>query len=336
MKKGKQSYLLNNRIFVKDTSVLVGKRESEGPLKEYFYDVLEDDLFNSKSYELAECKMQRHTLQNLLKKCEMKIDDVDCLMGGDLQNQIFATSFAAREFHASFLGLYGACSTFGEGLALASLLIDGGDFKNIVVTTSSHFSSAERNYRFPLELGNQRTPLSQWTVTASGSVMLSYDSPEEEIVPAITAVTIGKTIDYGVTDANDMGAAMAPAAFDTLKTHFSELSRSPSYYDAIFTGDLGIFGLDLCAHLLEQDGITMPKSFSDCGKIIFSEKQKVFMGGSGAGCSSAVFGAYIYEQMKKGELKKVLLVPTGALLNKDSPLQKQSIPGIAHAVAIEV
>lgn len=335
MKKGRQSYILENPPCVMGTSTLVGKREHEGQLSEFFDEVLDDDLFGMKSYELAECKMQRHTLKRLLDKTEEKEENIDCIIGGDLQNQIFASCFAAREFNASFFGLYGACSTFGEGLIIASFLLNTENFNKIIVTASSHFSSAERNYRFPLELGNQRTPLSQWTVTGSGSVLLQKDGKGERI-PRITAVTAGKVVDFGVTDANDMGAAMAPAAADTLRAHFTETGRNPNYYDAIYTGDLGIFGLETAAYLLEKGGISMPKTFNDCGKSMFTEKQKTFMGGSGAGCSAVVFGAYLYRQMKEGKLNKVLLVPTGALLNKDSPLQKQTIPAIAHAVAIEV
>lgn len=336
MKKGKQTFIFNDPPKIMDTSVLVGKREHEGNLHEYFDEVLDDDLFGMKSYELAECKMQRYTMKRLLEKVGKEEGDVDCIMGGDLQNQIFATSFAAREFSAPFFGIYGACSTFGEGLALAASLLNTDNFTDIILTVSSHFSSAEKNYRFPLELGNQRTPLSQWTVTGSSSIYITNKDVEGENVPKITAATVGRVIDYGVSDANNMGAAMAPAATETLKAHFSDLSRNPNYYDLILTGDLGIFGLNATAYLMSEAGYTMPKSFNDCGKMIFSEKQKVYMGGSGAGCSACVFGAYIYRLIKEGKLNKVLLVPTGALLNRDSPLQKQSIPAIAHAVAIEV
>ncbi len=335
MKKGRQSYVLETTPYITETATLVGKREHEGQLSQYFDEVLDDDLFGMKSYELAECKMQRHTLKRLLEKTGETEENIDCIIGGDLQNQIFASCFAAREFNASFLGLYGACSTFGEGLIVASMLLNTDNFNKIIVTTSSHFSSAERNYRFPLELGNQRTPLSQWTVTGSGSVMRKKDA-EGERIPKITAVTVGKVVDFGVTDANDMGAAMAPAAADTLRAHFSETGRAPTYYAAIYTGDLGIFGLDTTRYLLEKGGISMPKTFNDCGKSMYTEKQKTYMGGSGAGCSAVVFGAYLYRQLKEGAINKLLLVPTGALLNKDSPLQKQTIPAIAHAVAIEV
>lgn len=335
MKKGKQSIVFEKDVFINDGASYVGKRESEGNLSGYFKNVLKDDLMKEKSYELAETRMQQMTVNELLRLSGKKISDFDCIMGGDLQNQIFATSFCAREFDVPFFGLYGACSTFGEGLTLGSMLIDGGNFNNVIVVTSSHFSSAERNYRFPLELGNQRTPLSQWTVTASGAVTLSNEK-YKDFTPKITAVTVGKVVDYGVTDANNMGASMAPAAAGTISAHFSDLDRSPDYYDAIFTGDLGIFGHDLSKKLLNDHGIRMPDTFSDCGKIIFKKEQKVFMGGSGAGCCSAVFASYLFEKMRAGEIKKLLFVPTGALLNKDSPLQKQSIPGIAHAVAIEV
>ena len=334
MRKGKQSFILNNPPSIISTSTIVGQRESEGALGEYFDMSLEDDSYGEKTYELAECKMQKHVVQEVLKKAGLTADNIDAVVSGDLLNQIFASCFSARDIDASFFGLYGACSTFGEGLVLASMLLNTDMFEHILVSTSSHFSSAERQYRFPLELGNQRPPLSQWTVTGAGACILKKNA--EDGYPKITAVTAGKVVDFGVTDVNDMGAAMAPAAADTLTTHFSETDRNPNYYDLIVTGDLGLFGADLCRHLCQEAGCTLPKTYSDCGGMIFLPEQKTFQGGSGAGCSNVVFNGYIYKQMLAGKYKKVLLVPTGALLNKDSPLQKQSIPGIAHAVSIEM
>lgn len=334
MRKGKQSFILNQTPSIMATATIVGKRESEGALGEYFDESLEDDSYGEKTYELAECKMQKHVVSEVLKKTGLTTDNIDAVISGDLLNQIFASSFSAREIDASFFGLYGACSTFGEGLILASLLLNTDMFEHIMVSTSSHFSSAERQYRFPLELGNQRPPLSQWTVTGAGACVLKKTA--EEGFPKITAVTAGRVVDFGVTDVNDMGAAMAPAAADTLMTHFSETERNPNYYDLIVTGDLGLFGADLCRHLCEEGGYTLPKSYGDCGGMIFLPEQKTFQGGSGAGCSNVVFCSYIYKQMLAKKFKKVLLVPTGALLSKDSPLQKQTIPGIAHAVSIEM
>ncbi|MEG1612751.1 MAG: stage V sporulation protein AD [Clostridia bacterium] len=334
MRKGKQTFIFDNPPSIISTGTIVGNRESEGPLGEYFDEALEDDIYGEKSFELAECKMQKQAIQIALKKADLTFDHIDAIVSGDLLNQIFASSFSARDFDAAFFGLYGACSTYGEGLIIASMLLNTGMFEHILVSSSSHFSSAERQYRFPLELGNQRVPTSQWTVTGAGSTILSNESIDG--FPKITAVTAGKVIDYGITDVNNMGAAMAPAAYDTITKHFSETERNPNYYDLIATGDLGRFGSELLIHLCQEDGCTLPKSYTDCGKMIFSPEQKTFQGGSGAGCSNVVFNGFIYKQMMQNKFKKVLLVPTGALLSKDSPLQKQSIPSIAHAIAIEM
>lgn len=334
MKKGKQSYIFDIPPTIISTSSVVGKRESEGPLGSYFDEMLDDDLYGEKSYELAECKMQKHAANLALKKAGINIYDIDAILGGDLLNQIYASSFSARDFDTPYFGLYGACSTFGEELIIGSMLINTGMFNHILCSTSSHFSTAERQYRFPLELGNQRTPTSQWTVTGAGSTILSSKAVEN--APKITAVTVGKVIDFGITDVNNMGAAMAPAACDTMLTHFSELDRNPNYYDSIVTGDLGRFGAELVQHLCAEGGCILPKSYTDCGQMIYSPKQKTFQGGSGAGCSNIVFNGFFYKLLTENKIKKMLLVPTGALLSRDSSLQKQTIPSIAHAIAIEM
>ena len=285
MKKGKQSVLFQKDIFINDAASYVGKRESEGNLRDYFQNVLQDDLMKEKSYELAETKMQKMTVEKLLDVSGKTANDFDCIMGGDLQNQIFATSFCAREFGIPFFGLYGACSTFGEGLCAGGLFIESGNFKNIIVVTSSHFSSAERNYRFPLELGNQRTPLSQWTVTASGAVTLS-DEKYKDFAPKITAITIGKVVDFGVTDANNMGAAMAPAAADTLKTHFSDLSRNPDYYDAIFTGDLEFSVTSFARTFYRMTVLQCRKPFRIAGKSFFRKNKRYLWAAAGQGAAA--------------------------------------------------
>ncbi|HKL93843.1 MAG TPA: hypothetical protein VJZ69_01005, partial [Clostridia bacterium] len=261
---------------------------------------------------------------------------------------------------------YNACSTFGEAIAIASLFLNSGVFETISCSTSSHFSSAERQYRSPLELGNQRTPTSQWTVTGSGCTILSsksridlqnrtndkYDNGTKSNVASakenaqnidklnsfevrVTSATLGRVIDMGLDDETDMGSAMAPAAADTLITHFKETGRAPSYYDAILTGDLGIFGKKMLSLILEDEGYTLPEYYEDCGSIYYTDNQKCKQGGSGAGCSSTAFNSHYLNKLMRGELKKVLLVPTGALLNKDTPLQKETIPAIAHAVSFE-
>lgn len=334
MKLGKQSVKFDYPPKIIAGSSVVGPREGEGTLGKYFDEVLTDDLYGEKSYELAECKMHKHAIDLALEKAKLTVADVDLILSGDLLNQNFASNFAARDFTCSFFGLYSACSTYGEGLILAATMMQTGNYKDVVVSTSSHFSTAERQYRFPLELGNQRTPLSQWTVTGAGATILDSEYPDE--APQITLATAGKIIDFGVSDANNMGAAMAPAAADTLITHFRETGRAPSYYDSIFTGDLGKFGLELTRYLCADAGYELPKSYVDCGAMIYAPEQQTFQGGSGAGCSNVVFNGFILRQMFDRKLNRILLVPTGALLSKNSTLQKQTIPAIAHAVSIEM
>lgn len=328
--KGK-TVLFDNPPVITASAGVAGKKEGEGPLRNEFDEVFDDTTMGQESFEQAESALLKNAVIRALTKANKSAADVDFIMTGDLLDQCTGSCFALKDLEIAFIGMYGACSTMALTLCNSAMLIDAGA-RCCVAGASSHFASSERQFRYPLEYGGQRPPTSQWTVTGAGAAVVVKNGSG----PKIKAIHIGTITDLGIKDANNMGAAMAPAAADTLKTHFSDLSRSPDYYDVIFTGDLGIFGHELCAHLLSNDGITMPKTFSDCGKIIFSEKQKVFMGGSGAGCSSAVFASYLFELLRKNEIKKLLLVPTGALLNKDSPLQKQSIPGIAHAVSIEV
>lgn len=310
---------------------IAGPKEGNGPFAEYFHLVLKDDLFGEKSYEKAECKMLEHCLGNAIDDAKLEPKDIDLLICGDLLNQTISSNFAARRFDSSYIGLYGACSTMAESLALASCLVDGGYFGTVVCGTTSHFSTAERQYRFPLELGNQRPPTSQWTATASGADVISLNGKG----PKICAATFGKVIDYGVKDVNDMGAAMAPAAADTIATHLLNLKRSPTDYDLILTGDLGKMGSEVLIDLLEREGITLKNNYSDCGQMMYSIKQKAFMGASGAGCSASIFNSVIMNMLKRKKLKRVLLVATGALLSTTSSQQGESIPCIAHAVEIE-
>lgn len=332
MNGGEQTIRFDKKAVIVSGYGLVGPKEGKGPLAEYFDEIAQDDLFDQKSYEKAECKMHLLAIERAIERAGLHETDMCALLSGDLLNQIISSSFTARELDIPFLGLYNACSTFGEALCLGAILISGGFMKRVACSTSSHFSTAERQYRYPLELGTQMTPTAQWTVTGSGCSVLC----DEGEGPKITCITIGKVIDYGITDANNMGAAMAPAAAYTIAKHLQETGRQPDYYDWIVTGDLGIFGSEMLCRLLESDGIDIRHIHRDCGKMIFDVKQKVHMGGSGAGCSSAVFNTYILQQMREGKLHKILLVPTGALLSKVSSLQGENIPGIAHAVAIEV
>lgn len=331
MKKGKQTFELEQPPKIIGAYSTAGPFEAKGNFKEYFDTVLKDDEWGEKTHEKTELKIHKFTIANALDRAKRPIEEVDAMMCGDLLNQIISSSFAARDFDTVFLGVYGACSTFGEALSLASLLISSGNMKTITCSTCSHYSTAERQYRYPLELGTQPTPTSQWTVTGSGCSVLSIEGEG----PRITSCTLGKVIDKGIIDVNNMGAAMAPAACETIYAHLNDLGRDPNYYDLIVTGDLGKFGKNVLLHLMEEKGIKLT-NYDDCGALIYKTEQKTVQGGSGAGCSSLVFNSYLYKEMQKKNLNKILLVPTGALLSKLSSLQGESIPGIAHAVAIEV
>ncbi|WP_297429215.1 stage V sporulation protein AD [Clostridium sp.] len=312
---------------------IVGPKEGQGPLSNYFDEILDDDTLGKKSFEKAESQMMFTAISQALKKAKLKETDIDYLFSGDLLNQIISSSFAAREFSIPFFGLYGACSTMSESLSLASIIMDGGFANYVVATTSSHFSSAERQFRFPLEYGSQRPQTAQWTVTGSGAVVLGHEGN----FPEVTYVTTGIVKDYGQKDANNMGAAMAPAAADTIVSHFKDTGKNPEDYDIIATGDLGVIGKELTDKLIEEFGYNIRKQHIDCGEIIFDNKnQNTQSGGSGCGCSAVVFTGYLYKRLMKKEIKKVLLVSTGALMSTTSSLQGETIPGIAHAVAIEM
>lgn len=331
MKIGSQTIKYDKNVYIKGTFSIVGPSEAEGPLCEYYDLRIKKDALDQESYEKAESIMHLMAIQNACKSINMLPDDLDVVLAGDLENQITASTFAARKINTSFMGLYGACATFGQALTVAAMMIDSGNANTVSCSTSSHFSTAERQYRYPLELGTAMTPTSQRTVTASGASILSY---EGENCPVITYATIGKVIDYGLKNANNMGAAMAPAAADSFLAHLSETGRDADYYDLILTGDLGKFGMQLFSDLLEEKGIKL-SNYGDSGAMIFGDDKTKVMGGSGAGCINAVFNSYVIKKMREKSLNKVLLVPTGALMSKDSPLQKQNIPAQAYCVAIE-
>ncbi len=391
-----RTFQLSKAVYIKSGFTIVGPKEGDGNFGDCFDIVLKNDIWCEKSFEKCESKMQRDAITGAIKKAGLTREEIDVITGGDLLNELSATSLAARNFPGAFLGLYNACSTFSESILIGSILISGGYAKNVACSTSSHFASAERQYRFPLELGNQRTPTAQWTITGAGCTVLSDEMPsrinhrvydddviaidegmnidqktlekykksiekQKKVLDAdksnlfernfnksyndyaspnthyacVTGGTFGRVVDLGIDDEANMGAAMAPAACDTILTHFQESGLPVDYYDGIFTGDLGRFGKETLEYLLAKEGIELPSYYMDCGASYFAPEQKTYQGGSGAGCVNTAFNGYILKKLQRGELKRVLVVPTGALLNKDTPLQKETIPGVSHAFTVE-
>ena len=332
-KIGKQTIKFNTPPTIVSTACIVGPKEGEGPLAKYFDQCLEDEFWGEKTWEKAESKIIKETVNIAISKSEIPASSIDYCFAGDLLNQCISSSFGLRDLNIPFLGIFGACSTFVEGLIMSSVFISGGAGNISLSAASSHFCSAEKQFRFPLELGNQRPPSSQWTVTGAGSAVVSKDG----VGPFITHATIGKIVDMGIKDANNMGAAMATAALDTIITHLKDTNRKPSYYDAIITGDLGHIGKEIVIELAEKQGYNIKSNYNDCGVLIFDkETQDTHSGGSGCACCGTVFSGYLFEQLKTKKLKKILLVATGALTNATSSQQGESIPGIAHAVSIEI
>ena len=329
-KLGQQTIVPDQSITVLSAGCAVGKKEGEGPLRQYFDHIDTDDTFGQDSWENAEIAMQKHALSQALDKAALTAGQLDWLFAGDLLNQCVCSSFAARNLSLPFFGLYGACSTMGEGLCLSSLVLDGGGGQRAAVLSSSHFCSAERQYRTPLEYGCQRTPTAQWTVTGSGAVILSRCGTG----PRITHITPGKIVDKGIRDTNNMGAAMAPAAWDTIRTHLNDTGRAPGFYDLIVTGDLGRLGSELLKELARRDGVTLDRH-ADCGLLIFEpNSQDVHCGGSGCGCCASVLASFLLPGLRDGKWKNILFCPTGALHSPTTAFQGESIPGISHAVAI--
>ena len=329
---GAQTVQFSELITIAAGASIVGKTEGEGPLRERFDRIGTDSYFGQKSWEKAESVMQKRCFELLCEKSGIAPAQLQYLLAGDLQSQCTGSAFAARDSGVPYLGLYGACSTMGEAMSLGALLIESGAAELVCAMTSSHFCSAERQFRLPLEYGGQRTPTAQRTATAAGAVLLRRGGTG----PRITHITTGKIVDAGVTDANNMGAAMAPAAWDTLKAHFADTGRRPSYYDAVITGDLGHFGHDILADLAHAEQTAFPNVFTDCGILLYSPKtQDVHSGGSGCGCSAAVFAGHILKCLRERTWNRVLFAPTGALLSVVTTQQGESIPGICHAIAIE-
>lgn len=331
-KIGKQTVRLSEGVVILSAASTVGPKEAEGPLGKYFDQTVEDSFFGEKSWELAESKFVEKNMGLAIQKANLKPKDIDYILCGDLLNQCTGSTFGIKNLEIPFFGLFGACSTMGESMSLGAMLVDGG-FANYVLTgASSHFCAAEKQFRFPLPLGTQRPPTATWTVTGDGAVVLSRKGEG----PKIVEITTGKIVDMGVTDANNMGAAMAPAAAALLKSHFEDTGRTPQDYDVIATGDLGTVGRQLVVELLAKEGYDMDSRFTDCGIEIFdADKQDTHAGGSGCACSAVTFCAYFYPKLMSGEIGRMLFIPTGALMSPTSSQQGQPIPGIAHGVVIE-
>lgn len=332
MKKTGSTVKLASPPAIIASASVVGAKEGDGPLRAGYDYISSDSYFGEKTWEKAESSMFRRCFTTVCDKAALAPSELDYILAGDLLNQCIGSAFALKDSGAPYFGLYGACSTMAESLSLAAMLIDGGYAERVCAMTGSHFCSAERQFRLPLEYGGQRPPTSQWTVTGSGAVILGANAAG----PQVTHVTTGTITDAGVTDANNMGAAMAPAAYSTLKQHFHDTGRDPFYYDAIFTGDLGALGHDILESLFRADGIELGVMYLDCGMLIYDVKaQDVHAGGSGCGCSASVLASHILPSMRKGIWNRVLFAATGALMSATSAQQGDSIPGICHAVSIE-
>lgn len=331
---GRQTFVFDAPPRIAARTSVVGPKEGRGPLGSCFDVVLDDDLLGMKSWELAEGEMVRRAVERTLETAGVSPEDVQVMIGGDLNNQIIASSFAARSLGIPFLGQYGACSTFVQSLILGSALVSAGFAANAVCCASSHFCTAERQFRFPLELGNQRPPQASWTATACGCALLLPDAGEHDL--RVTHGTVGRVIDLGIKDANHMGAAMAPAVFDCIASHFADTGRTAYDYDLIVTGDLGRIGRTLLMELFHASGADMPDDvLIDCGAALYAKEQDPHAGGSGCGCVAAVTCGWILKKLQSGEIRRALVVGSGAMLSPTSTQQGETVPGIAYAVSIE-
>lgn len=368
MRARKQTLKFRNRPYIISAYAIGGKKEGEGPLHDWFDECLSDNTYGENTWEKSESRMLKTAMTECMRRGGKTTEEIGAVLSGDLLNQLMSSSFMARDLQIPFLGMYGACSTMTESLMLGAVLTDGGYSDNVMIGASSHYCTAERQFRLPLEHGNQRPPSAQWTATAAGAMLLSRGiegnsragSGEKErggtkntgtelrIDDAgnvyaqrqirIECGTIGKVIDAGVKDSNQMGSAMAPAAVDTILTHLEETGRTLDHYDLVCTGDLGFIGKSIVRDLLEDAGVsrkTIADVYDDCGAMIYAPEQDIHSGGSGCGCSASVFAGYVYRNMKEGKIRRALIVSTGAMLSTISPFQGESIPGIAHAISLE-
>lgn len=334
-KIGRASVQLDEAVYIRNSASIVGKKEGEGPFGLLFDMVGEDDLFGCNTWEEAESSLQKDAVYLALGKAGMKPEEIDYIFAGDLLGQSIATSFGIASYQIPTFGVYGACSTCGESMMLGTMAVAGGFAEKVLCVTSSHFASAEKEFRFPLEYGNQRPLSASWTVTGSGAFVLAREAGEKARAK-ITGLTTGKIMDYGLKDSMNMGACMAPAAADSLAQHFQDFGRKPEDYDKIITGDLGKVGQTVLVDLLREKGFDISGVHMDCGIEIYdAQTQDTHAGGSGCGCSAVTLSAYILKQLEEGNWHRVLFMPTGALLSKTSFNEGQSVPGIAHGLVIE-
>ena len=328
---GKRTSRMTGDVSVRSAAGIAGSKESQGPLGKYFDKTYSDDMLGQASWEKAESRLQTDAAQIAINKAGLEPGNIDVIFAGDLLNQCISSVFGLRSFGIPYLGQYGACSTMAQTMIMSAIMCDSGACQKAVAVTSSHFCSAERQFRFPIEYGGQRTLTAQWTVTGAGAAVIDNGSTGSKI----KEVTVGKIIDMKVKDANNMGAAMAPAAADTIMSYLSVTGTKPDDYDLILTGDLGYVGSELLIEILKKEGIDISSNHNDCGKLIFDrEKQDVHAGGSGCGCCGSVFCSYIYNELKNGQLNNILFAATGALMSPTSSQQGESIPGISHLLHI--
>ncbi len=328
---GKRTIRMTGDVSVRSAAGIAGSKESQGPLGKYFDKTYSDDMLGQASWEKAESRLQTDAAQIAINKAGLEPGNIDVIFAGDLLNQCISSVFGLRSFGIPYLGQYGACSTMAQTMIMSAIMCDSGACQKAVAVTSSHFCSAERQFRFPIEYGGQRTLTAQWTVTGAGAAVIDNGSTGSKI----KEVTVGKIIDMKVKDANNMGAAMAPAAADTIMSYLSDTGTKPDDYDLILTGDLGYVGSELLIEILKKEGIDISSNHNDCGKLIFDrEKQDVHAGGSGCGCCGSVFCSYIYNELKNGQLNNILFAATGALMSPTSSQQGESIPGISHLLHI--
>ncbi len=320
-----------DRASIQCYAAVVGKAENEGPYGGEFDEVIDDNKGDADTWEQAEAQFQKKAVGHVLRKSGLSPENIGVMFAGDLLNQCVSSSYGLKDYYIPFLGIYGACSTFAEGLLLSGAMVNAKYVDNAIAVTSSHFSSAERQFRFPLNYGGVRPPTAQWTATASGAALVASTGKS----PFIRAATVGKIEDMGVTDVNNMGAAMAGAAYDTLSRHFTHMGSHPQDYDLIVTGDLGLVGSELLHDLFKRDGVDIEKYHKDCGLMLFDRAtQDVHAGGSGCGCSASMMCGHFLKRIESGELDRVLFCATGALMSTTMVQQGGSIPGIAHAVEL--